>query len=96
MIKHPINFGIFLKITMYDATPPSRVAESELHRRVQPVERAHSRILGSSNADFCLMLTFAQHAKLPADCMFQQFGVIAASLHSPDDAHAFQIHARLG
>ena len=35
----------------------------------------YSRILGSSNAEFCLMLTFAQHAKLPADCMFLQFGV---------------------
>ena len=40
------------------------------------------------------MLTFAEHAKLPAKRPFLQSGVITASLHNPTPARAPQIHPR--
>ena len=40
------------------------------------------------------MLTSRQDAKLPAKCMFQQPGVITASLRDPTPAHAPQMYPR--
>ena len=90
-----ITFKIKRSFALCHRTAPSRVAESESQRCSKPAEGAYSRILGSSNADFCVMLTFGKLPKLPANCMFLEFGLITAPLRGPAGAQVRQIHSRI-